>query len=251
MNHLKSFLFLLMLVSLTVWYYLVLLLWRGWFFIRGQHFPSNEAHKVASRYCHKIFSFTPGWRLDISGEENLITSYQNKGCVLIANHESSVDILAIYYLGIPFKWLSKRELFLFPAVGQAMRWARYIQVRRGEHNSHKKALNDCSQLIGEGHSVLLFPEGTRSTLGHPKTFKKGAFILASKNQVPVVPIVLLGAGRLMKKNTLCPNPGVVRVKVLPPVFKKPEEALEDFTQRVESLVVKEHQLLSQQHKSLS
>lgn len=207
-------------------------------------YTSNHAHNVAARWGRAILNYTPGWTVDVRGQEYLLDPSQPT--VMVANHESATDILAVYFLGTQFRWLSKESIFKLPLVGIAMRWAGYIPIKRGQKSSHRTALKACRQCLENKIPVLFFPEGTRSTSGSPKEFKAGAFQLADDASVPVQPLVLHGAGKLLRKKSLCPNKATVRIEVLPVVYKLEDESVSDFTQRVRTLIVNKHAELSQE-----
>lgn len=204
-------------------------------------YPTAMGHNFAIRWGKKIMGLTPGWEVEILGKEHLP---KDKPYVLVANHESTTDIFAIYLLGIQFKWIAKKELFHIPIFGYSMGKLGYVPIKRGDKEAHKKALNACKAWIYKGFSVLFFPEGTRSTEGKPKKFKIGAFKLAKETQSPVLPIVLSGAGKLLKKGTLVPHRAKLKISVLPPVAALEEEGIEEFTLRVQKLIIDEHLRLS-------
>ena len=144
-----------------------------------------------------MFKSIPIWSLKIDGHKNIPQAGQSY--IIVANHESATDILAIYQLGIQFRWLLKDSIFRLPLLNKALKWADYVPIQRGDKDSHQKALKHCQEHLKNRTPVLFFPEGTRSTTGSPKAFKTGAFHLAKQSNVPVLPIVLCGAGNLLQK----------------------------------------------------
>ena len=195
-------------------------------------------HECSVLWAKSLFTLTPGWSLNLLSEEN----FPGKGSsfVIVANHESATDILSLYYLNKKFCWLAKKEAFKVPLIGQAMRWGGFISVERGVKESHSRALSLCKEKIKSGTPVIFFPEGTRSTLGYPKDFKVGAFKIAKEMGIPVLPLVLKGAGNLLRKGSLAPNKASMTVKVLKPVKSIESESIEEFAKRVETLVILEH-----------
>ncbi len=239
----KTIYFCLLVVTLTFYYALAVVVVSYAYRLRGKKFPFTSGHKIGSAWGRRIMKLTPGWTVSLSGEENVPpkgTSY-----IVVANHESATDIFTIYALGIPFRWLAKAELFKIPLFGYVARVCGHIPIQRGVKTSHIAALELCAQSVREGIPVFLFPEGTRSTEARPKKFKIGAFKLAHEAQVPVLPIVLFGAGKLLKKGSLTPNRANLRISILPLVPLIEDESVDQLTQRVEDIVVKEHTRLSQ------
>ena len=156
----------------------------------------------------------PLWKFTISGKENL----PKEACVMIVNHQSMADILAVYRLFIHFKWIPKTELFKVPFVGWNMTLNRYIRVDRGSKSSHLQLMRRCEETIQKGNSIMIFPEGTRSKDGKIHHFKEGAFFMAKTSKVPVVPIVLKGTfGALPTKGFMMNMRNSIKVKVLPPI----------------------------------
>ncbi|NRA65024.1 MAG: 1-acyl-sn-glycerol-3-phosphate acyltransferase [Pseudobacteriovorax sp.] len=196
---------------------------------------SIACHEVACRWGKGVIRSTKGWSFEIKGEENLD---RTKPTVYVANHQSSVDICALYTLNVQFRWLSKAEVFRIPIIGHAMRWAGYVGIARGSLASHKNALFKSAEWIQNGISMVYFPEGSRSADGSLGEFKSGAFRLAEQESVSVQPIVLQGTGDMMAKDALSTNPAHVTIEVLPREFKREEESVEEFTLRVRDIFSK-------------
>lgn len=131
----------------------------------------------------------PLWRAEIRGREKLPW---RGAAVLVANHLSMLDILVLYGLFRPYKWVSKAEMFRVPIVGWNMAMNEYVRVWRGDPESVRKMMSACQAHLARGMPVLLFPEGTRSRDGRLQAFKDGAFRLAIDARCPVIPIAVAG-----------------------------------------------------------
>ena len=139
----------------------------------------------------------PLWRVSFEGRDRLPW----KGsAVLVANHLSMLDILVLYGLFRPFKWVSKAELFRVPVIGWNMWLNDYVPVRRGDRESIRDMMDRCRAHLARGAPVLLFPEGTRSRDGRLGPFKDGAFRLAIDANCPVIPIVVTGTSDALPKH---------------------------------------------------
>lgn len=168
-----------------------------------------------------------GWApyagLRVIGAEHLLSVRQ---AVYVSNHLSMVDILALYALPRPFLWVSKVENFYVPFLGWNMWLNRYVPLRRGYLPSIVRMYRTCVGRLAEGFSLCLFPEGTRSDTGEMRPFYPGAFRLALRAGVPVVPLVLEGSDRVLAKKRLQIAPQPVTLRVLPPV--SPEDVDRDW-----------------------
>jgi len=153
------------------------------------------AHRVGNVWGFFIFRISPRWKVSLRGRENL-----PKGpAILVSNHESMADIIAVYLLNSDFKWLAKSELFRVPFFGWSMALCGYIPLERGSIKSTAASLEKARGYLKKGVPILIFPEGTRSETGELREFKGGAFKLAIEEKVPVIPIVMTGTRHILQK----------------------------------------------------
>lgn len=116
-----------------------------------------------------------------------------KGVVLVANHASLIDINAAFSASPwPIVFLSKASIRKVPLLGKLNELAGTVFVERGNRASSEQAVNQLTQTLKTGRSVLVFPEGTRSVDGSIQAFKKGAFHLAKAGGAPIVPMYIEG-----------------------------------------------------------
>jgi 1-acyl-sn-glycerol-3-phosphate acyltransferase len=154
-------------------------------------------HQYSCAWAVFYIAINPMWKLRVTGKEHL--GWRGPA-VIVANHASLIDILVVFGLFRPFKWVSKAENFKIPFIGWNMHMNGYVSLVRGDRESVVKMLGQCSKLLGKGSPVLFFPEGTRSKDGHLRPFKDGAFELAIEHQVPLVPVAVHGTGRALPKH---------------------------------------------------
>lgn len=181
--------------------------------------PFDRKRRVQHMYScfwgQLYFHVNPIWKLRIEGRERLPW---RGPAVIVSNHQSLGDILVLFGLYRPFKWVSKASVFKVPLLGWNMRFNRYIPLVRGDKASIERMARQCRYWIDEGVPVLMFPEGTRSKDGSLLPFKDGAFRLAVDAGCPVIPIALNGtAATLPKHGFLIRKWADCRVRVLPPV----------------------------------
>lgn len=141
-----------------------------------------------------------------------------QSCIYMSNHQSNYDI-PVLYSGLPvqFRWLAKAELFKIPIFGRGMQSAGYISIDRSNRKSAFKSLAKAAEMIRNGTSVMIFPEGTRSSDGVLLPFKKGGFVLAVDAAVPIVPIVITGTQKIMPKGRLLISRQQVRIDMGKPI----------------------------------
>lgn len=137
--------------------------------------------------------------------------------VFVVNHQSMVDILAVYALRAPFLWVSKIENFYVPFLGWNMWLNGYVPLRRGHLPSIRRMLRCCEARLRQGSSLCVFPEGTRSRDGNLRSFYRGAFWIAARYQVPVIPIVVDGTFSILRKGHFGIRPRPVTLRVLEPI----------------------------------
>ena len=137
----------------------------------------------------------------------------SKPAVVIANHQSFLDILSIIMLRPKLIFLTNEWVWNSPVMGQVVRLADFYSVD-GDENVEDK-LDFFRSKIEDGYSIVIFPEGTRSEDGVIKRFHKGAFYLAETLQLDILPILLHGTGQCMNKRDFILSKGTLTVHILP------------------------------------
>jgi 1-acyl-sn-glycerol-3-phosphate acyltransferase len=156
--------------------------------------------------------FNPLWQVRVKGRRKIPWK---RPCVLVSNHQSMLDILVLYHLFVPYKWISKKENFRIPIIGWLMRLNGYLEIDRGKKDSTLRLMQHTGEMIRRGNSVMMFPEGTRYPGGSLGPFRDGAFRMALDNQADIIPIVLEGTARaLPKKGAVLTGFTRIRVRVL-------------------------------------
>jgi len=166
----------------------------------------------------------PFWPIKVEGKERIDHS---QVYVAVSNHQSMLDILVIHTLFFHFKWVSKKENLYLPFVGWNMVLNRYVTLDRASRKSFIRMMRDCQKHMVQGSSIMIFPEGTRSTDGNMRNFKDGAFRLAKQMRCPILPIVLDGTGKsLPKRGFVIKEKTPISVRVLDPVMPAEFESLD-------------------------
>jgi 1-acyl-sn-glycerol-3-phosphate acyltransferase len=150
----------------------------------------------------KIFAYYPGmiWSrlacflalspVRVQGRKNL---QKGQSYVFVANHQGAFDIFMIYgFLGVPIKWMMKIGLAKIPFVGSACRAAGFIFVDNSSARAAHRSISDAERRLKNGASLVVFPEGSRTSNGKIDRFRKGAFQIANDLNLPIVAITLNG-----------------------------------------------------------
>ncbi|MGI6232000.1 MAG: lysophospholipid acyltransferase family protein [Prevotella sp.] len=133
----------------------------------------------------------------VEGREHLDP---HQSYVFVANHQGAFDIFLIYgYLNRNIKWMMKRSLAKIPFVGIACKAAHFILVDKSGPSKIKATYDQAREILREGMSLVVFPEGARTFTGHMGFFRRGAFMLADELQLPVAPLTINGSFNVMPR----------------------------------------------------
>ena len=178
----------------------------------------DEKRRVLHRYTcwwgGHYLAWAPFAGVTVEGRERAMLAGP---CVYVANHQSMVDILAVFATRLEFLWVSKIENFYAPFLGWNMVLNRYVALKRGYLPSIMRMVRTCHRRLNEGHCLFVFPEGTRSPNGELIPFYSGAFRIAARNKVPIVPIVIEGTARVLRKGRFRIVPHRCHVSILEPL----------------------------------
>jgi 1-acyl-sn-glycerol-3-phosphate acyltransferase len=171
-------------------------------------------HGLARGWAHATLRVC-GVRVKVRGLEKLDPG---RNYVFVSNHASMFDIPAIL-ASIPdqIRIVYKKELNWIPIFGWGLKYGSYIAIDRGRGVDAMKSIERAIKTIREGASVLLYAEGTRTRDGKLQPFKRGAFNLAVKAGVPVVPLTVNGSFKLLPKRSFIVRPGEVELVLGTPI----------------------------------
>lgn len=158
---------------------------------------------------------TSGTPLTVEGLDRIDVA---KPHIYAVNHISALDIPALY-VGLPFQFriMAKLELFKLPFLGWHLRRSGQIPIERENARSSLKSLSVASNTVRNGMPLVVFPEGGRSADGIIKPFLGGAFYVAIKAGVEVVPMALIGTREALPMNTYVIHPTPFRLIVGEPI----------------------------------
>jgi len=139
--------------------------------------------------------------------------------VFVGNHQSNFDIAVL--LGCINKskgFLAKKELSIIPIIRSWMKKIECVFIDRGNLRQSVKAIQKCIDVLKNGQSMVVFPEGTRSRGPLMGAFKKGSLRIVEKSGVPVIPVTVNGTYRIMEANNRRIKPASVTVNIAPPIY---------------------------------
>ena len=170
---------------------------------------------VIPRTWARIFCWLTLVKVEVRGRENI---RKGQSYVFVANHQGAYDIFAIYgYLGHNFRWMMKKSLEKIPLVGFSCKVSGHIFVDNSSPSAVKNTMETAEKQLAGGMSVVVFPEGARTRDGKLHRFKRGAYILATEFNLPVVPITIDGAYRVMPRQAILPRWGKIILTIHRPI----------------------------------
>ncbi len=170
--------------------------------------------RIVRNWARRLL-FMAGAKVTVTGRENIP---EGRACVFASNHQSFFDILVLLaHLDRPHAILSKASIGKVPLIRLWMKEIHCVYVDRSDMKAGIEAINRMIEVISDGYSAIIFPEGTRSKTGEVGEFKGGAFKVAQKTGAPVIPVALDGTGALFERNHYWIKPGRVHLAILPPI----------------------------------
>jgi 1-acyl-sn-glycerol-3-phosphate acyltransferase len=208
--------------------------------------PFNRTEKLyhgIGRFWSRALLRICGVRVVLHGAECIDRS---RSYIYASNHASMFDI-PVVIAGLPddIRLVYKKELERIPVFGWGLKWGSYIGIDRGRGAEARKSLDEAIEKIRRGASVLLFVEGTRTSDGRLQPFKRGAFHLAARAGVPVVPLTINGTYSIVPKHSLRIRPGTVDLILSPPVAvtgTSEKETERQIMERVRSAIEQQYRI---------
>lgn len=185
----------------------------------------------------RVWIWSMGARVHVKGREHLDPK---QTYLFIANHQSNIDPPMLFaYLGHDTGAIAKKELTKFPVLKQGFPLGYVVPIDRSNRESAIESTRRGAEELRRGHSLMAFPEGTRTVDGKVLAFKKGVFFMALESGVPVVPVVVNDTRLVMPKGRNVMTPGDVWMEILPPVSTAgySEANIEELIERVRSQIV--------------
>ena len=183
-----------------------------------------------------------GAEVHITGKENM----PDGPALYVANHQSYFDIMIVLSYMTPLKgFIAKKEVRKVPLLNGWLKVVGCIYIDRANLRSSLDTINDAEEALRNGHSLVVFPEGTRSHGKPMREFKGGSLRCAIRAGVPIVPFVIDGAYKLFEEHKRI-TPASVNVKILPPVYPDPEAKTNELAKELHDMIERE---LKEAHKN--
>lgn len=191
--------------------------WAIYYKFKLKHLPGDPIDPGVDKIVRKwadCMLWAAGVKVDVKGEENIT----NKTALYVGNHQGNFDIPIILSKLGPLKSIvAKKETAKIPGVHIWMIHFECMFMDRGNPRQSLQCLNRAQELLEQGRSVIIFPEGTRSKSPDMAEFKAGALRCALKANVPIVPFMLDGSWKAMEARKFIMTPTVVKLHILPAV----------------------------------
>ncbi|MGM7682352.1 lysophospholipid acyltransferase family protein [Cytobacillus sp. Hm23] len=214
--------------------------------LKARHLDKRELHserdqivlRETIRWSRTLVNLT-GSKINVKGKENIP---DNQPVLFVSNHQGNFDIpILLGFLDRKMGFISKLEIKKYPIISHWMSMMRCVFMDRKNIRQSVKAINLGINNIKEGHSLVIFPEGTRSKGNAIGEFKPGSFKLATKSGVPIVPVTINGSYKIMEANKNILKGANVEVIISKPISKEEYDGMtiNDLATNVQNIIEKE------------
>jgi 1-acyl-sn-glycerol-3-phosphate acyltransferase len=200
------------------------------FAFRNKRSEQNKLrfHQLLRWIAEFVIRRVPGVKFSL---ENLSGETFNKPAVIIANHQSHLDLMCLMMLSPKLIILTNDWVWKSPFYGKIVRYADFYPVSQGVENS----LEQLSDAVNRGYSIVIFPEGTRSPDCSVKRFHRGAFYLAEKLNLDIVPVFLHGVGQVLPKDDFLLREGAITLQIRERIRANDSEFASDYQTKAKQI----------------
>lgn len=195
---------------------------------------NNLVHQSPKKWAKSLVECS-GAQVSVHGEHLI----PNESVLFVCNHQGNFDIpLLMAYIKKPIGFISKVEVKKLPVISDWMEILPCVFMDRNDRRQAVKAIKEGANLLSSGHSLVIFPEGTRSKGGDIAPFKSGSFRLATKSGVPIVPVTMNGSYKLFEEKGNLFHPGDVSITFHDPIRSEIYQNMDvnDLTQMVQEII---------------
>ncbi len=180
----------------------------------------HQYHELLQRLSHFVVNHVPGTTFTYS---NAHGETFEQPAIIISNHQSHLDLMGIMMLTPNLIILTKDWVWKNPFYGLVIRYADFFPVYDTE-----EMIGDLSKMVEKGYSIMIFPEGTRSEDCSILRFHRGAFYIAERMNLDIIPVFIKGFGKVLPKKSSMLHPGPMSVEVMPRVRRQDLTAGDDY-----------------------
>jgi len=186
---------------------------------------SGKTYHWSARTWARFILWIFDIRISVHGEQRLDPAHHY---IYVSNHASGFDIpVVLAGINDQVRIVLKKELTRIPIWGWALKWGYYIPIDRSNPKTALQSLDEAARRMRDGASVLLFAEGTRTRDGKLQPFKRGAFSLAVKSGVPVVPLTINHSFDILPKGDFRVKRGTVSLILGDPILTSGPDGITD------------------------
>ncbi|KLO23759.1 1-acyl-sn-glycerol-3-phosphate acyltransferase [Marinitoga sp. 1197] len=237
----SKFVLLLKQIILTIWFYigffgyvviygsLVLLISKIVKIISGEKKADVFLRKVVSKFGERSFKLM-GINVIVKSDYDL-NKLEDESYIIVANHQSLLDIPLIIGYVHPVGFIAKKELEKAPIISSYIKALGSVFIDRKNPSQAAKALRELKKKLNNGNKLALFPEGTRTLDGKVKPFKKGSLMIPYRYGIKIIPVSIDGTYQIIKKGDYFLKPHDVKIRIFEPINPKNfenEESLRDY-----------------------
>lgn len=171
-------------------------------------------NSIVSKWAKDLLKLA-GAEVTVIGAENVPP---DRAVLFVSNHQGNFDIpILLGYVNKPKAFIAKIEMLKMPIIRNWMRQMNCVFMDRHNLRQSLRVMNEAGEYIKKGYSMVVFPEGTRSKGKTMGEFKAGSLRIATKANVPIVPVTIKGSYKLMEQNGSIIKPAEVEVVISEPI----------------------------------
>lgn len=169
---------------------------------------------IAAKWARDLLK-QAGASVKVTGAENIPV---DRAVLFVSNHQGNFDIpILLGYIDKPKAFVAKIEMLKLPLIRTWMKQMNCVFMDRHDMRQSLRVMNEATEYLKQGYSMVIFPEGTRSRGKTMGEFKAGSLRIASKANVPIVPVTIKGSYKLMEQNGFIIKPAEVEVIISEPI----------------------------------
>jgi len=199
-----------------VYFFVVFFLWIVPTWVMVQFIKDYRAAGRFTSAALKVLFALIGCRVTVVGKEFMETPGAK---IYASNHTSYFDVVVVMLgLGVPYRFVAKMEVSKMPFIGTFLKQMRHLKFDRTDSNSRLRQAEEMEELLRQGESVFVFPEGTFTGDDGIRPFQLGAFKAAVATGAPIIPVSLAGTRHFLRDGTYLPRPSSVTITLSPAIY---------------------------------